>query len=669
MYGGNNPYPPPPQGFDQAGFNPFGSQGRLYQQGPYNPYQQGPYSPQGYQQGPINPKYNQPNPYSSPTTQPYVAPGSQSYSQPPTAQPYGAPTNQSYGQAPTAISPYGAPVTTPPNGSIASAPPPNDTATATAPKSDGVSATITATQHNEVATPAAAPPPYGAPTAAPQPNGAAIPAAPPPPYGDPALATQPNGAPTPAPAVPYGTPATTPKPYGVPTVPQPYGAPAVPLPYGAPTTQPYGQPPTTTYPYGSPVAQPYGAPTQPYGSPAVQSYGAPTTQNLSKSVTTRQGSLIQPQNTYPPVQYNGNPYPQQPPYYGPGEPYLAVQYNSNPSQPPQSPKSQSYNMPAVNSAPVFYQPPTQYYKDHKISSCQGNKKALLIGINYLGKSAQLNGCINDANNMKHFLTTKFGFSDAPGKMIVLTDDQKEKLKRPTRKNMINAMKWLVNDCKPGDSLFFYFSGHGGQAKDLDGDEVDGYDETILPVDFEQSGEIIDDEMNAIMVKPLPEGVRLTALFDSCHSGTALDLPYIYSDDGKLVIQQGPSQVDKLKNTFNSIDSGDILGAIDAAIELGDKKKAKMKAKKAKELTEKTRSSFADVIMLSGCMDSQTSADTRINGVFTGAISYAFIKALTTKRDMNYLELLRETKRYLIEFQQRPQLSTGRLMDMNQKFIM
>lgn len=35
-------------------------------------------------------------------------------------------------------------------------------------------------------------------------------------------------------------------------------------------------------------------------------------------------------------------------------------------------------------------------------------------------------------------------------------------------------------------------------------------------------------MHRIMVQPLPAGVRLTAIFDSCHSGTALDLPYIYS---------------------------------------------------------------------------------------------------------------------------------------------
>jgi hypothetical protein len=38
---------------------------------------------------------------------------------------------------------------------------------------------------------------------------------------------------------------------------------------------------------------------------------------------------------------------------------------------------------------------------------------------------------------------------------------------------------------------------------------------------------IDKEMHDIMVKPLPAGCRLTALYDCCHSGSALALPYEY----------------------------------------------------------------------------------------------------------------------------------------------
>jgi hypothetical protein len=71
---------------------------------------------------------------------------------------------------------------------------------------------------------------------------------------------------------------------------------------------------------------------------------------------------------------------------------------------------------------------------------------------------------------------------------------------------------------------FHFSGHGDQEPDDDGDEKDGEDETITPLDWQQSGDIRDDEINDIIVRPLVHGVRLHAIIDACRSGTVLDLP-------------------------------------------------------------------------------------------------------------------------------------------------
>ena len=84
------------------------------------------------------------------------------------------------------------------------------------------------------------------------------------------------------------------------------------------------------------------------------------------------------------------------------------------------------------------------------------------------------------------------------------------------------------------------SGHGGQTKDTSGDEADGYDETIYPLDFEQAGQIVDDvssevaerrsymltsyqQMHDILVKPLPPGCRLTAIFDVSLSHSPIKL--------------------------------------------------------------------------------------------------------------------------------------------------
>lgn len=77
-------------------------------------------------------------------------------------------------------------------------------------------------------------------------------------------------------------------------------------------------------------------------------------------------------------------------------------------------------------------------------------------------------------------------------MVILTDEQRDPKLIPTRSNIIAAMYWLVSKAAPNDSFFLHFSGHGGQKRDTDGDEDDGYDETIMPVDFQTAGEIVDD---------------------------------------------------------------------------------------------------------------------------------------------------------------------------------
>ncbi|KAL4339033.1 hypothetical protein AHAS_Ahas12G0269700 [Arachis hypogaea] len=59
-----------------------------------------------------------------------------------------------------------------------------------------------------------------------------------------------------------------------------------------------------------------------------------------------------------------------------------------------------------------------------------------------------------------------------------------------------ALRWLIEGSKSGDSLVFFFSGHGTQELDLNMDEIDGYDEAICPLDFEYQGKILDDEINA-----------------------------------------------------------------------------------------------------------------------------------------------------------------------------
>ncbi len=92
--------------------------------------------------------------------------------------------------------------------------------------------------------------------------------------------------------------------------------------------------------------------------------------------------------------------------------------------------------------------------------------------------------------------------------------------RSTRANIYKGIQWLMTDLVPGTCLVFHFSGHGSQKRAVGRDEADGYDETICPSDFQRAGQIVDNELNQMLVRPLPPGVVLHCVIDACHSGTA-----------------------------------------------------------------------------------------------------------------------------------------------------
>ncbi|EEY18359.1 metacaspase-1 [Verticillium alfalfae VaMs.102] len=210
--------------------------------------------------------------------------------------------------------------------------------------------------------------------------------------------------------------------------------------------------------------------------------------------------------------------------------------------------------------------------------------------------------------------------------------------------------------------------HGGYTEDLDGDEDDGVDEVIYPVDHKEAGHIVDDEMHRIMVKPLLPGVRLTAIFDSCHSGTALDLPYVYSTKGVLKEPNLAKEAGQgLLSAVTAYASGNMSGVFSSLMDFG--KKA-MNGDDAYEQTKQTRTSPADVIMWSGSKDDQTSADATIANKATGAMSHAFISALKANPQQSYVELLNSIREILEgSYSQLPQLSSSHPMDTNLLFVM
>mmetsp|Transcript_69735 Transcript_69735/g.159928 ORF Transcript_69735/g.159928 Transcript_69735/m.159928 type:complete len:366 (-) Transcript_69735:155-1252(-) len=163
--------------------------------------------------------------------------------------------------------------------------------------------------------------------------------------------------------------------------------------------------------------------------------------------------------------------------------------------------------------------------DLKLDNGSGRTKALMVGINYVGhKQGVLNGCHNDVLVMKQFIVEQQGFDE--NNIKVLMDDGQHQ--NPEKENIMNGIRWLIDGAQSGDSLFMHYSGHGTQMKDDDGDEADGMDEALCPVDYPSAGMIRDDDMFRELVATLPAGCRLTVVMDCCHSGSILDLPYSFT---------------------------------------------------------------------------------------------------------------------------------------------
>jgi len=160
------------------------------------------------------------------------------------------------------------------------------------------------------------------------------------------------------------------------------------------------------------------------------------------------------------------------------------------------------------------------------------KKAVLVGINYFSiPGITLHGCINDVVNMSHTLADAFDYDI--NNITILRDDTQNANLSPTRNNILTQLVNVVNQSANLSEIWFHYSGHGSQIRDLNGDEVDGLDEVIVPVDYQRNGFIVDDEIFNI-IKNVK--CRMIMIFDSCHSGSICDLKWGFEYNNGTIIK-------------------------------------------------------------------------------------------------------------------------------------
>ena len=159
--------------------------------------------------------------------------------------------------------------------------------------------------------------------------------------------------------------------------------------------------------------------------------------------------------------------------------------------------------------------------------------------------------------------------------------------------------------------------------DDNGDEADGRDEILCPTDLNWDDTMRDDWLRDTF-DTLPAGVSFTVIMDCCHSGT-----------NTRAIQ--PPDV-KVKQRYLPSPWG--IGAAESGRSLPRKVTSELRrsprsARKGKDIVN------ADLpeVLITGCRDTQTSADAFINGRYNGALTFALVEAIRkSKGRLTYKDL-------------------------------
>lgn len=236
-----------------------------------------------------------------------------------------------------------------------------------------------------------------------------------------------------------------------------------------------------------------------------------------------------------------------------------------------------------------------------------NKRAFLVGISdyqLTNKNASNSWeNIHGANDVALLVPTlqKHGF-----KVTSIVN------KQATASNIRKQLYKFSTSCKRGDIVYLHFSCHGQPVEDLDGDEADGWDEAIIPIDaqkvyvkdrYKGENHITDDELNRLFRTIRTNIGRkgyLTVVVDACHAGTS------YRGE-------------------ESEDSVFVRGTNSGFSERGIKFVPKID-KRGRINVEKSNN-MSDICIIEACRSYQVNNEIKCDGKYYGSLSYYTNKIL------------------------------------------
>lgn len=258
-------------------------------------------------------------------------------------------------------------------------------------------------------------------------------------------------------------------------------------------------------------------------------------------------------------------------------------------------------------------------------------RALLVGVSQYQQHPAVKptrGAEDDARETAEFIKQQYGFRQDEIRTLLGPQATAANIKA-------EFQRWLIEDTKPGDRVFFLYAGHGSQMKDMSGDEADGLDEVLAPYDVNWRGDsfvnvVSDDELGKLIGQL--SGRLAVLVFDSCNSGTisrgspgttakpsAGDARYLPSPEeaaklGLGVTTRGGSPMDYVVNDERLLRPKNGLPA-------------KQQERDLKIVDIGADSATTGIVIISAAESTQTafSMDTG-GGKYRGALSYVFSEA-------------------------------------------
>ena len=204
-------------------------------------------------------------------------------------------------------------------------------------------------------------------------------------------------------------------------------------------------------------------------------------------------------------------------------------------------------------------------------------------------------------------------------------------KSATANKIRREMASLIASCKKGDIVYLHFSCHGQPFEDLNGDEEDGWDESIIPYDalmiytkgkYEGANHITDDELHSFFLQLRKAvGVKgfVSVVIDACHAGNTY---------------MGEEEEDE--EPFRGIKKGFSPN--------GKVYRPRINARGFFHISQIP--GYANIVVLQACRSYQTNYEIKQDGNYYGPLSYCVSHVLAKKAISINLDWVLEVERMM-----------------------